>query len=586
LQPPDTRFAITRYNSNGTLDSTFSTGGITRAYTGLGAAANAVAIQRNGSIVSAGRADTLSGDGVALARFLSNGNLDGAFGTNGTADFDFGGTDTIRDVALQQDGDVVGAGTLDGEWGAARFNADVPQVTIDQLTADKDTDLYPPGESLTLNGTGFQPGDLVQLQQCREGAPSNNTCRGLADVTANSAGAITGSITVNYTIDGTAPACEDAYCRVKAVSTTGRGVSNAVPISFRTTPRLELTPSDGAIGQSQVVEGTPVTVSAKLRHSNGTPTGTVSFFVCGPYTSTVLPPVTCNSGSGAFAGNPKTLTAVDAETSAATSNAFTPATAGRYCFRASYSGDDRYRPASDASREACISVRTPTPATVATSDLYPVVKGVPYTASAAEGVLQNDTYPAGSTISATVTSPPTAGTLDSFGADGSFQYTPPSPTFTGTVTFTYTATATPGGTSAPTTVTLIVAEADDPIQGFRFRGFRFRGFRFRDIEEVSLTSYSACRSRFVWVNPQVTIPTTAYVRVSAHLYDAADNRIASSEYLVDGEYYGDPLQPTVLTWPLWTTPVPTGGTYAEILAEVDPGTPDAYTVRGTVACQT
>jgi uncharacterized delta-60 repeat protein len=585
IQQPDKRFAVVRYNSDGTLDSSFSTGGRTEAIIGTGSGANAVAVQRNGSIVVAGQADAGSGN-AALARFLGNGNFDGAFGTGpGTAEFDFGSNDTVRDIAMQPDGDILAAGTFANEWGVARLNADVPQVTIDQLTADKDTDLNPAGESLTLNGTDFQPGDSVQLQQCREGAPSNNTCRGLATVSADEGGDVTGSINVNYTIDGTAPACEDAYCRVKAVSTTGNGVSNSVPISFRTTPRFELTPSDGAIGQTQIVPGTPLTLTARLSHANGSPTGTVSFFVCGPYTSTVLPPVTCNSGSGTFAGNPKTLTAVDGQTSTATSNAFTPVTDGRYCFRATYSGEDRYRAASNASREACISVRPPTPTTVAVADLYPVVKGVTYTATPQEGVLQNDTYPAGSTISASLVTPPTTGTLN-FSSDGSFDYTPPNSTFTGTVTFTYTATSTPGGTSEPVTVTLVVAEADDPIQGFRFRGFRFRGFRFRDVEEVSLTSYSACRSRFVWINPQVTIPTTAHVRVNAHLYDAAGNRIASSEYLVDGEYYGDPLQPTVLTWPLWTTPVPTGGTYAEVLVEVDPDTPDAYTVRGTVACVT
>jgi VCBS repeat-containing protein len=89
----------------------------------------------------------------------------------------------------------------------------------------------------------------------------------------------------------------------------------------------------------------------------------------------------------------------------------------------------------------------------ATDDTYAVEKNVSLGVEAV-GVLANDADPDGDAISATVASPPSNGsvTLD---PDGSFVYVP-APGFTGTDTFTYTAS---DGvvTSAPATVTLTVS---------------------------------------------------------------------------------------------------------------------------------
>lgn len=83
-------FALERLNTNGTLDTTFGAGGqVTTPFTtGLEAAAHAVLVQPNGMILAAG-VDTISGyhggsTFPALARYNSNGTLDSTFGSGGT----------------------------------------------------------------------------------------------------------------------------------------------------------------------------------------------------------------------------------------------------------------------------------------------------------------------------------------------------------------------------------------------------------------------------------------------------------------------------------------------------------------------
>lgn len=103
-------FVVARYEADGGLDPTF--GGGTGFVTGPDGAAFAVAIQPDGKIVVAGVADTPTGN-LRVARYLTNGDLDPTFGTDGvvtgpagpglvgSSDRDF------TDVAIQPDGKIV-----------------------------------------------------------------------------------------------------------------------------------------------------------------------------------------------------------------------------------------------------------------------------------------------------------------------------------------------------------------------------------------------------------------------------------------------------------------------------------------------
>ncbi len=98
-------FALAHYNPNGTLDNTFGNGGkVTTAFTGRDDAAHGVVIQpADGKIVAAGVTKTSTGDDFALARYNPNGTLDTTFGSGGKVTTDFAGRDdTAFAVALQR----------------------------------------------------------------------------------------------------------------------------------------------------------------------------------------------------------------------------------------------------------------------------------------------------------------------------------------------------------------------------------------------------------------------------------------------------------------------------------------------------
>jgi len=117
-------FALVRYNTNGTLDTTFGAGG--KKTTTFGAPsiaqANSLAIQRDGKIVAAGLTVVNNVANFALARYNSNGTLDTTFGSGGKAVTDFGVDDRAFSVALQSDGKIVDAGMTGADFALARYN--------------------------------------------------------------------------------------------------------------------------------------------------------------------------------------------------------------------------------------------------------------------------------------------------------------------------------------------------------------------------------------------------------------------------------------------------------------------------------
>jgi uncharacterized delta-60 repeat protein len=114
---------LVRYNPNGSLDSTFDTDGIIQGETGQ---ANAVALQADGKIVITGRIGTLQGTFFAVLRYNSNGTPDTSFSGDGvltTSDLITGNA-----IAIQPDGKIVVAGTLitvgSDDFAVVRINTD------------------------------------------------------------------------------------------------------------------------------------------------------------------------------------------------------------------------------------------------------------------------------------------------------------------------------------------------------------------------------------------------------------------------------------------------------------------------------
>lgn len=128
-------FALARYNSDGSPDLTFSGDGkLTGYYPVAFSANNALAVQEDGKVVVAGRANRELSDAsdFGVARYNSDGAPDTVFGPRGSLATDFYGyEDEAKAVAVQPDGKIVVAGwatdnsgTIRREFALARYHTD------------------------------------------------------------------------------------------------------------------------------------------------------------------------------------------------------------------------------------------------------------------------------------------------------------------------------------------------------------------------------------------------------------------------------------------------------------------------------
>ena len=101
-----------RYNTDGSLDTSFdSDGKVTTAIGSGNDYACSVAIQSDGKIVVAGYSDNGSNDDFALVRYNTDGSLDTTFDSDGKVTTAIGsGDDQAFSVAIQSDGKIVAAG--------------------------------------------------------------------------------------------------------------------------------------------------------------------------------------------------------------------------------------------------------------------------------------------------------------------------------------------------------------------------------------------------------------------------------------------------------------------------------------------
>lgn len=129
---PRNNFAIARYNTNGSLDTTFDEDGIVLAPIGISNDwGQSAVIQSDDKIVIGGYSyDGVTNDNFAILRLNNNGGIDTAFGNNGSVYAPVeDGADQAFTVLLQNDGKIVLAGfsANDGsyDFAVARYNNDV-----------------------------------------------------------------------------------------------------------------------------------------------------------------------------------------------------------------------------------------------------------------------------------------------------------------------------------------------------------------------------------------------------------------------------------------------------------------------------
>jgi uncharacterized delta-60 repeat protein len=174
-------FVVLRYNSNGTIDSTFGTGGV--AFADIGNSDNgalAIALQSDQKIVVAGWSNNgaVMDYDFAIARFNTNGTIDPSFGTGGYVITSVGTSmNEISDIAIQTDGKIVVAGTSSNVWNdfaVVRYNSD---GTLDNSFGSGGiviTDIG--GSSDVANAIVIQPdGKIIVAGYAHNGSTYNNT---------------------------------------------------------------------------------------------------------------------------------------------------------------------------------------------------------------------------------------------------------------------------------------------------------------------------------------------------------------------------------------------------------------------------
>ena len=184
-------FAVVRYGTDGTLDSSFSSDGIATIDVSSGNdLAYAIAIQSDGMIVVGG-ATGVGGANTefGVARLTSSGVLDTGFSTDGKIEFGVGaGDDVLTGLAIASDGDIVAVG-----YGSNGSNFD---FAVARLTSAGvlDTAFDSDGKVLVPVGSGADYGHAVAIASDGDilvaGTSHNGSNEDMAVVRLTSAGAL------------------------------------------------------------------------------------------------------------------------------------------------------------------------------------------------------------------------------------------------------------------------------------------------------------------------------------------------------------------------------------------------------------
>ena len=152
-------FALARYNSDGSLDQSFGTEGKVIATDARLEVATSVAVLPEGKILVAGSAYD-GGSDFGLARFNSDGSIDSSFGSFGTVITNLGGADDCSSVIVQPDGKIL----LAGDGGQGNRQASSFMVVRYKSDGRKDLSFGKGGVSEIRFSDGFDQAYAMALQ--------------------------------------------------------------------------------------------------------------------------------------------------------------------------------------------------------------------------------------------------------------------------------------------------------------------------------------------------------------------------------------------------------------------------------------
>jgi uncharacterized delta-60 repeat protein len=206
------RMAVSRLNVDGSLDTTFGTGG--RAYADFGDASDSVSamdLGPTGKIVIVGGAGPFgTGADYALAVFNANGTPDRSFGGDGTVTMDLGNTsESLSDVRFDAAGRVVATGSNGSSF-----------VNIFRFTASGSPDLSFGGNDGWLQTPYKAPSAVLTLPDNRIVVAGNNGRLGVRRLLES------GATETNFEVPATAPGYPNDLALQpdgKVIAATGNG---------------------------------------------------------------------------------------------------------------------------------------------------------------------------------------------------------------------------------------------------------------------------------------------------------------------------------------------------------------------------
>jgi uncharacterized delta-60 repeat protein len=442
------QFSIVRYNANGTLDTTFGSGGVASTLIGsIGGEPYAMAFQGNG-ILLVGQSDQgVSTAKFALARFTGNGFLDTSFGSGGVVQTSISpGYAAAKGVVIQPNGEIVVAGYV----GKSATFPTPYNVALARYTSPGTLDTTFGNSGIVVSDFGGQNDQAFAVAENADGS---------FDV-AGRGGPLSAALLARYSGGGTLEystsangsnteangvvALGDGRVFVASQGTSAFDYSGHVDSFVNSTTNATATAN---VGVADVGTGLPPSAFSDLYTLNKNQAITI------PASSGVLANDLASSGG--------TLTASLVSPSAHGTVTLNGDGSFSYWPAANYFGADTFTyKANDGQQDSNVAtvtlqVNNVIHPPVAVNDTY-IVQGGSLSVPAS-GVLANDSDPDGNPLSAYLVQGPSSGQLN-LNPDGSFTYTP-NAGFSGTATFTYKAADVNSNTTAVVTLDIPVANA-------------------------------------------------------------------------------------------------------------------------------
>ena len=469
-------FALARFTTSGQLDSTFGAGGkVSTDVPGDFEGARSLAIQPDGKIVLAG---SVSNTGVyppvynfALARYNTNGSIDTTFGSSGVVIKDFGGNDSAGAVVVDSNGMITvgGAGGANGGLVVARFtpNGTFAQSIINNQYGIQAMAIQPGGRVVAAGSSTslFNQGFVTAFTGTSVVNSSDSlTVAGTGSITvANDSYTATRDLVLNIAAPGvlgndTDPSGLTLSAALVNGPTHGKLTLNADG-SFSYTPNANYLGSDQFTYQAS--DGTSTssvaTVSLNVTGTDDPPvSANDSYSLLVPGTLSIQSPGVLSNDSDI---NGQAITAQLVSNPGHGSLTLNANGSFSYTPVAGFYGTDSFTyQANDGTLSSNVATVTISVygKPVAVADTYSANENTTLTVSA-PGVLANDSDPNGLALTPIVSAYPQNGSL-TLNSDGSFTYVPRA-NFYGQDTFSYYVRDSKAQ-SAPVTDTINVSFVD------------------------------------------------------------------------------------------------------------------------------